>query len=60
MPAGQPQSPGFSLLACTRDAARVMKCQQDDGTTVAWPTDTASHAKQASSKNSCIKQGVSP
>src|SRR5215472_3283441 len=34
-----------------------MRCQQDDGTTVAWPTDTASYARKAVGKNSRFEQG---
>jgi len=37
-----------------------MRCQQDDGTTVAWPTDSASHARQAVGKNSRFEQGEAP
>src|SRR6516162_8541371 len=39
-----------------RGVAPAMRCQQDDGTTVAWPTDTASHARQAVGKNSALSK----
>ena len=35
------------FLDCPAYLGSVMKCQRDNATTVARPTDTASHARQA-------------
>ena len=44
------------FLDCPGYLGRVMKCQRDNATTVARPTDTASHAKHAGSSTSVLSR----